>query len=193
MMSQRVFSANGLGHVDLLSQNGRIVPVGHAQQHTVVVGFQAKHLQISRTGHQRTIIVVGGVAQRVVVAIDLSAGLEQFHLVGETALSKDADGFFVGRLRTTEGHVEVDNLLHTVADECHVAIRQCVVVLLLEITIVSARDGVLDEQFRTRKDVLCSLVEQEAQRTDIDTVATALTGIQKFNVAVLKDSELQTL
>ena len=183
----------GLGHVHLLCQVCGIVPVGHAQQHTVVVGLQTEHLQITGTGHQRAIVVVGGVAQRIVVAIYLSACLQQLHLVREATLGKDADGLFVGGFGATEGHVQIDNLLHAVAEECYVVSCQRLVILLLEVTIVSARDGVLDKQLRTREDVLCGLVEQEAQRAHIDTVATALARIQKFYVAVLEDPEFQTL
>ena len=50
-----------LRHVHLLSQSGGVVPVGHTQQHTSVIGLQSKHLQIARTGYQWTIVVVGGV------------------------------------------------------------------------------------------------------------------------------------
>ena len=76
----------GLGHVHLLCQAVGVVPVGHTQQHTVMVGLQTKHFQIASRGHQRSVVVVGGVAQRVVVAIDLSAGFEQFYFIGKSAL-----------------------------------------------------------------------------------------------------------
>jgi hypothetical protein len=52
---------------------------------------------------------------------------------------------------------------------------------------------VLHEQLRTRKQVLRSFVEYEAQTPDIHTMATAYAGIQKLYVAVLVKSELQSL
>ena len=48
-------------------------------------------------------------------------------------------------------------------------------------------------EFRAGEDVLCGLVEHEAQRAHVDAVARPLAGIEKLHVAVLVQSELQSL
>jgi phenylalanyl-tRNA synthetase beta chain len=51
----------------------------------------------------------------------------------------------------------------------------------------------LIEELGAGEDVLCSLVEHEAERPYIDTVAAALAGIQKLYVTVLIEPELESL
>ena len=183
----------GLGHINLLRQAGRIVPVGHPQEHTVVVGLQCPDGQIAGRRHQRTIVVVGGIAQGVVVGENLTTGLEELHLIRKTSFGEDADGLLGGGLIATERHIETHNLLHTLGELSHIVLRQRIVVLLFEVTVVATRDGVFDEEFRTREDILSGFVEQETERAHIGTVTRAGTGIQKLYFPVLKESELQTL
>ena len=155
--------------------------------------LQSEHFQISRTGHQRTVIVIYGIAQCVIIAIYLSTGFQKLHLVSKPPVGKHADSLFCRSLRATEGHVHVYDFLHALANLVHILIRQQFVVLLLEVTIVATRQRVLHEQLRTGKQILRSFVKEEAQTPDIHTMTTACTGIQKFHVAVLVKSELQSL
>ena len=64
---------------------------------------------------------------------------------------------------------------------------------LLKITIVPPAQRVLDEQLRPGEEVLCGLIEQEAQRPHVGTVAAALAGVEELHVAVLELAELQPL
>ena len=134
-----------LGHIHLLCQNGRIVPIGHTQEHAVVIGLQSEDLQIASTGHQRAVVVIGSIAQHIVVTIYLSAGFQQFYFVGESPFGKHADSLFVGGLRATERHIQIHDFLHPLADLLYVAIRQSFTVLFLEVTVIATRYGVFDE------------------------------------------------
>ena len=68
--------AEGLRLFHLLRQAVGVVPVGHPQQQTVLVALQPPHLQVACRRHQRPVVVVHGVAQRVVVAVYLAARLQ---------------------------------------------------------------------------------------------------------------------
>ena len=182
-----------LRHVHLLGQHHRVVPVGHTQQHTVVIGFQRPHLQIARRRHERSVVVVNGVAQHVVVAINLPTCLQQLHLVGKPTFGKHADGLFVGGFIPSEGHIHVHNLLHPRCNTLHIALLELFARPLLEVAVVAARDGVLHKQLRTREQVLRSLVEQEAERAHISAMARAFTRIHKLDVAILEQTKLQPL
>ena len=71
----------GLGLRHLLCHLVGVVPVGHAQQQSLLIALQVPHLQVSGRGHQRTVVVIHRIAQRIVVRIDLAARLQQFYLV----------------------------------------------------------------------------------------------------------------
>ena len=185
--------AERLGLVHLLGQPAGVVPVGYAQQQSLLVALQCPHRQIACRRHQRPVVVVDGVAQRVVVAVYLSAGLQQLHLVGESPFGEHADGLFVGGLRAAEGHVQGYDFLHALAYAPDVLVGQRLGRALLEVAVVAAAERVLYEEFRAGEDVLCGLVEHEAQRAHVDAVARPLAGIEKLHVAVLVQSELQSL
>ena len=144
----------GLRLIHLLCELQGIIPVGHTQQQSLFITFQPPHLQIAGTGHQRTVIVIHRVAKGVIIAVNLTTGFQQFHLIHKAAFRKYADGLFVGGLRPTEWHVEIYNLLHTLANLIHIGIGERFEPLLLEVAIVTATQRVLDEQFRTRKNIL---------------------------------------
>ena len=112
----------GFGLLYLLCHLQRVVPVGYSQQQSVLIAFQIPYLQIAGTRHQRAVVIVHGVAQCIVVAVDLSTGLQEFHLVCESPFREDADSLFVGGLRATEGHVKVYNLLHPRLYLCHIVV-----------------------------------------------------------------------
>ena len=160
-----------LGHVDLLGQPRGVVPVGHAQQQSVVIALQPPHLEVAGRRHERSVEIVDGVAQHVVVAVDLAAGLKQLHLVLESALLEDAHGLLRRRFAAAEGHVEVDDLLHPLADVADVVVAHRLARALLEVAVVAAAQRVLDEELGACEEVLRGLVEHEAQRADVGTVA----------------------
>ena len=112
------------GLIHPFCQHQGIALVGHPQQQAVLIALQSPHLQIACGGHERTIVVIHGVAQGVIVGIDLSAGLQEFHLIGEAALSEHSDGLFRRGFRATERHVGIDDLLHTGADTFHIGISE---------------------------------------------------------------------
>ena len=51
----------------------------------------------------------------------------------------------------------------------------------------------LDEELRAWEEVLCGLVEYEAQRAHIDAVASSNASVEEFHVAILIEPELQSL
>ena len=200
----------GLGLFHLLGHPVGTVPVGHAQQQAVLIALQVPHLQVARRGHQRAVVVVHGVAQRVVVGVYLPARLQQLHLVGEAPLGEHADGLLVRRLRAAEGQVQVDDLLHPLLDLFHHLVGHQSLHSRAglaypspfpggragrgpEVTVVAPAQRVLDEQLRTGVEILRGLVEHEAQAAHVDTVAAALAGVEKLHVAVLEQAELQSL
>ena len=183
----------GLGLRHLLCHLVGVVPVGHAQQQSLLIALQVPHLQVSGRGHQRTVVVIHRIAQRIVVRIDLAARLQQLHLVRETTLLKHADSLLGGGLRATEGHVHVDDFLHPLLDLHHVLVGQHTAVLLLEVAVVAPAERVLNEQFRGGKHVLRGFVEHKAQRTHIHAVSAALASIQKLHVTILVQTEFQSL
>ena len=158
-----------------------------------MIWLHVPYFQIASRRHQRTVVVVHRVTQHIVVAVNLSAGLQEFHLIGKAPLCKHTDSLFVGGFTTTERHIEGYNLLHTFVDALHVTLSQRFATFLLEVTIVSARDGVLDEEFGTREDIAGSLVKHKTKRAHIDAMARSLTGIQELYIAVLIKPELQSL
>ena len=164
----------GLRHIHLFSKYERVVPVRDTQQHTVVIWLHVPHFQIACRRHQRSVVIVHRITQHVVVAVNLSAGLQKFHLIGKAPLCKHANSLFVGGFTTTERHIEGYNLLHTFVDALHVTLSQRFAPFLLEVAIVSARDGVLDEEFGTREDIAGSLVKHKTKRAHIDAMARSL-------------------
>ena len=154
-----------LRHVGPLGQQRRVVPVGHTQQHSFAAGLQTPHSEITGRRHQRTVVIVHRLAQRIIIGIDLAARLQQFHLVGKPSFRENAYSLLSGCLVAPERHIEVDDFLHSIPDTLHVVWGHLCPVLdfLLEVTIVSARQRVLNKELRTGKKVLCSLVEHKAQ------------------------------
>ncbi len=75
--------------------------------------------QIACRRHQRPVVVVDGVAQRVVVAVYLSAGLQQLHLVGESPFGEVAD--YSCQLNIEEGNPEkcVDDFIKFLPVLCY--------------------------------------------------------------------------
>ena len=50
------------GLIHLLGQQLGILLVGHTQQKSVVIAFQSPHLQITCRGHERSVVVIDGIA-----------------------------------------------------------------------------------------------------------------------------------
>ena len=92
-----------------------------------------------------------------------------------------------------ERHILVDNLLHPLANALHIVLHKRLTVALLEVAVVTTGQRMLDEELAAGEDVAGGLVEHEAQRADIHTVAGALTCIEELHVAVLVQPELQSL
>ena len=67
------------------------------------------------------------------------------------------------------------------------------VIAFLEVTVISAAEGMFDEKLRTGEEVLRGLVEHKAERADIDPMARASAGVEELYVAVLVKPELQSL
>ena len=161
-----------------------------------MIGFQLPYSEVSGRGHEGAIVIVGGVAEHIVVAVNLSAGFQQLYLVGESPFGKHADGLFRCCLIPAERHVETYNLLHALMDGLNVLIgKKWVggVWLLLEVTIVSPLKRMLHEELRTWKYILCCLVEHETERAHVGIMARAFAGVEKLHITVLKKAELQAL
>ena len=134
-----------------------------------MITIQAPHLQIASRWHQRTIVIVDGIAQGIIIGVHLSTRLQQLHLIGKTPFGKHPYGFLDRGFRTAERHIGIDNLLHPLTDLCHIVISQWGTILLLEIAVDASGQRVFDEEFATREHIVCSLVEHEAERTGIHT------------------------
>ena len=125
---------------------GGVVGVGHAQEQSAMVALEAPHAEIACRRNEGPVEVVYGVAQHIVVGVDLAAGLKEFYLVRETAVLEDAQRLLVGGFEATEGHVELYNLGHALAYLGYVILDERLGVAFLKVAVVAARDGVLDEE-----------------------------------------------
>ena len=141
---------------------GGVMMVVGAKHQAVLVAHHIPHLDVASRGQQRAIEIVGYIVEGVVVAVDLSARLEQLHLVGKTTLGKHLDGVFGGSLMAVEHHVGVDNLLHALANVNDVLVGNWLATLLAQVAVVATRDGVLDKEFAARDHIACRLVEHKA-------------------------------
>ena len=183
----------GLGLRFHFGQLGRVLAVGHTEQHTLLVLLDAKHFEITSRRNQGAIVIVDGVAQGVVVGIDLTAGLQQAGLVVETTVTEDAYRLLRHRLGAVERHILVDDVEHPFPNLGDVLLRCRLAVGFLEVTEIASRDRVFHIETTVRKDVLRGLVEYEAKRTDIGTETRVVAHVNKLYVTVLPNTELESL
>ena len=177
----------------LFCQYRGIPLIGNAQQQSILITLQSPHAQIACRRNQRTIIVVDGIAQHIIIGIDLSTRLQKFHLVHESSLSEHSDSLFQSGLSTTERHIGIDNLLHPLTDAQHILVSQWRTVFLLEVAIDTSSQRVFDKEFTARKHVNGGLIEHETERTGIDATSRTIGGIDKLDITILEHTELQTL
>ena len=155
--------------------------------------LHAPHLQVARRRHQRSVVVVHRVAQRVVVAVDLAARLQQLHLVAEATLREHPHRLLGRRLMAAEGHVHVHNLLHPRPDLLHILVGERLAAALAHVAVVAQRQRMLNKQLAARQHIGRGLVEHKAQRTHIHAVTRAAASVHKLHIAVLEQPELQAL
>ena len=114
-----VVLANDLKHLCLLGhflQAAGILSVGNAQEQAVVEAYEVEQVNLSRVGEQATVHVVDGVVQPVIVGIQVVLALQQLHLAGHALFAKHLYRLLDGALDTVDGHVRMDDFLHTLAD-----------------------------------------------------------------------------
>ena len=102
-----------------------------------MIALQAPHLKEACRGHQRTIVIIYGIAQHIIIGIYLTAGFNQLYFIGKTTLAEHTYSLVGSGLGATERQVEINNLLHTLADFLHILIRQGLVVFLFKVAVVA--------------------------------------------------------
>ena len=103
-----------------LFQLGRILPVGNAQQQSVVVFHDVEQVDVSRARYQAAVVTVHRIAQLVIVRVELPVSIQQPCLVRHPPFFKQADYFFRVAFRTCIGNVGRNDFLHFLLDALHV-------------------------------------------------------------------------
>ena len=103
-----------------LFQLGRILPVGNAQQQSVVVFHDVEQADISRTWYQAAIITVHRIAQLIVVRIKLTVSVQQSCLVHHSPFFEQTNYFFRVTFSACVGNIGRDDFLHFLFDALHV-------------------------------------------------------------------------
>ena len=185
--------AKGFGHRLYLVELRRVFAIGYAQQQAAVIFLEAEHGEIARRWHQRTVVIVDGAVEHIVVAIGLTAGFKQPHLVGEALTAEYCNGIFGDSFAAVERHVGIHNLAHSACYAGHIVGLGCAAVGFAEVAEIAARNGVLHIQAAVRENVLARLVEHKAQRTNVGAHASPCAYVQELHVAALINPELKPL
>ena len=103
-----------------LFQYIRVLLVGDAQQQTVVVFHDVEQPDEAGAGKQIAIIVVDGIAQRIIIGIERTRSFQQLHLIFHASLTEDAYGFSGMAFDAMVGDIFGDNLLHPFLDGSYI-------------------------------------------------------------------------
>ena len=180
-------------HIYLFSQEAWILLIGDTQQKSVVIWLNAKHLQIARRWHKRTIIIVDSIAKCIIIGINPATGFKQLHLIGKSRLAKQLYCIFGERLSAMKWHIFVHYLLHTLSYHFHIVLGDDTSIGFMKITEITVRYRVLHIEPASRKHIKACLIEHKAQRTHIRSHSARGANIEKLHIAVLIDSEFKSL
>ena len=167
-----------------------VVFAGCQQQHAVFVGFKLKGGDVACAGCQWAVEAVDDVAQLVVDGVELVAAVEQAHLVVEPLLDKHCAHIGSELLASLKGDVAVHDFAHAFLDVFHYG-RSDGSLLVLEVAKIAPANGVLHNEPATGIEVVDGLVENHAQRVNVDSHATCRVDANKFHLLGAKNGILQ--
>ena len=167
-----------------------ILFVGDAQQQAVVIFHEVEQIDKSGAGQEVAVVVVYSAVQRVIEGVERSRGFQQFHLVVHAPFAEHAHGFGGVAFGAVEGDVLCDDFLHALFDGSHVF--QFDGAADAQIAEVTFRHRMLYVEFSLGKEFADSLVEDETERTDVSAHARWVAHVEKFDVFVVIDSEIES-
>ena len=103
-----------------LFQLGRILPVGNAQQQSVVVFHDVEQVDVSRARYQAAVVTVHRIAQLVIVRVELPVSIQQSCLVHHSPFFEQTNYFFRVTFSACVGNIGRDDFLHFLFDALHV-------------------------------------------------------------------------
>ena len=133
-----------------------------AQQHTVVIFFQAEEIELRGVGEQRTVIVVEVVVYLIVGGVERTYALQKFHFAVGPLLAEHAYGLLRGHFKAPDGYPGIDDLLHTPAYVVHILKPHGMADV--EIHEITVGDGYVDDHFRVTVDVVYGFGKHEEKR-----------------------------
>ena len=172
-----------------LFQRVGVLLAGDAQQQPVVVFHEVEQPDEAGAGQQVAVVIVHGVAQRIIIGVERAGGFQQPHLVVHAALAEDAHGFGGVALRAVKGDVLGDDFLHPLLDGGDVFQRDGPAEA--QVAEVALRYGMFHVQLSCRKQLADSLVEDETERADVGAHARGVAYVEKLHVLVVVDAEVQ--
>ncbi|EEC52680.1 hypothetical protein BACEGG_03027 [Bacteroides eggerthii DSM 20697] len=169
---------------------GRVLFVGNTQQEAVVIFHDVKQLDKACAGEQIAVIVVHRISQCIVIGIYGAGCFQQFHFVVHAPFAEYAYGFGGMTFGAAEWNIFRYDFLHPSFYGRYVF--QLNGTPDAEIAEIAFGYGMLHKQFSVRKQFIDSLVQDKAKRTDICTHTGRIPYIQKFNIFIVVDPEIES-
>ena len=101
-------------------QAGRVFPVGHAQEQAVIVFHDVEQADVSRAGHEASVVAIRGIPQAVIECIELVVGAQELGFVHHSPLGEYFRHLAGVAFDAFEGDVGVDDFLHLLLDADYV-------------------------------------------------------------------------
>ena len=148
-------------------------------------------MHLTGAREQTTVEVVNRIAQLIIICIEIVLAFQQLHLALHAPLLEHLDGLLYGALHPVDGHICIDNLLHTALDALHVLVFHRAT--NAQLTVITATDGTADKQLCIGIGVLHSLCQDEEERAGV-SAHTAVGGKrQELHVLVIVEAVVHAL
>ena len=163
--------AECLGLVHIRGQFVGVIPVRAHEEDTLMEQLEIPYFKVARRRDEATVVIVWRAAQRIIILVYLTAGLEEADLV--VIVLENPDGLFCLYLETVEIHVLLHHAGHAGLDPVHVFLVHLAAVRLVEFAVISVRNGMLDVYAAALYGVFGGLAEQEEKRPVVGAHAVA--------------------
>ena len=182
-----------LKHLVLLgqfAQYARVLDRRNAEQHTIIILLQAEEIQLGSIGEKRAIIEIDIFTYLIIGSVDGARGLEEFHLLHVTLLLEEGDGFLRRHHVSTDRHLGIDDLLHTLANPIDILIGSRATKAHIHIEAIRHRD--VDDDIVGRIKVLHRLAEHKEERAGVGTRARRRSHVEELHILIIIHTIMKT-
>ena len=148
-------------------------------------------MHLTGAGEQATVEVIDCVAQLIIICIEVVLAFQQLHLTLHATLLEHLDGLFDGALYAMDGHICIDDFLHSPFDATDILVFHRTP--QAKLTVITSAHGAANEELSIGISIFDSLCQDEEERAGIGAHTALIRERQELHILVVVEAVVHAL